>query len=99
MAYRLAARASSAIAYQQARIEQAGAQAILGAALEPREIELSTAKALDELSKVNRAELADEDFSAYNDATMRVSASRWVMNPTTPRSIEVSKLAALSRQG
>ena len=89
----------SAIAYQQARLEQAGAQAILGAAMKPREIEASTAKALDELSKVNRAELADEDFSAYNDAAMRVSASRWVMNPTTPRSIEVSKLAALSRQG
>jgi hypothetical protein len=89
----------SGIAYLLARIEQAGATAILGAAMKPLEIETSTAKALDELAKVNRAELADEDFATYNDAAMRVSASRWVGKPHAPISVESTKLAALTRQG
>ncbi len=87
------------IAYLQARIEQAGAIAILGAALKPLEIESSTAKALDALAKVNRSELADEDFATYNDAAMRVSASRWTGKPHGAISVEASKLAALTRQG
>lgn len=89
----------SGIAYQQARIEQAGAIAILGTALKPLEIETATAKALEELAKVNRVELADEDFASYNDAAMRVSASRWVSKPHAAISIESIKLAALTRQG
>ncbi len=89
----------SSIAYQQARIEQAGAIAILGDAMKPLEIETSTARALDELAKVNRAELADEDFASYNDAAMRVSASRWVSKPQAGIGIESTRLVALSRQG
>jgi hypothetical protein len=89
----------SAIAYQQARIEQAGAVVILGVAFKAHEIEKSTALALEELSKVNRAELADDDAAAYNDASMRVSASRWISNPNARPPMEAAKVAALARQG
>jgi hypothetical protein len=89
----------SAIAYQQARIEQAGAVAILGAAFKAQEIEKSTAQALDELAKVNRAELADDDIAAYNDASIRVSASRWISNPKARSPMEPAKIAALAKQG
>jgi hypothetical protein len=34
-------------------------------------------KALDELARVNKAELTEDDQAAMNDAVMRVNASRW----------------------
>jgi hypothetical protein len=53
----------SSLAFQRARAgEQPGAAA---------------ARALLELAKVNKAELAEEDAAAYRDAAMRVNASRW----------------------
>lgn len=39
--------------------------------------EAAATRALLELAKVNRTELADEDAAAYRDAAMRVNASRW----------------------
>jgi hypothetical protein len=61
------AGAWSSLAYQRAR---AGGDA-----------EAAAARALAELSGVNKAELADGDLAAYNDAAMRVSASRWAAAP------------------
>ena len=39
--------------------------------------EAAASRALLELAKVDKAELAEEDTAAYRDAAMRVSASRW----------------------
>ena len=36
-------------------------------------------RALLELSRVNKTELAEEDVTAYSDAAMRVNASRWAL--------------------
>lgn len=57
-----------AMAFQQARRNAADPAA-------------AAARALTELGGVNRAELPDEDQSAYNDAAMRVSAVRWALVP------------------
>jgi hypothetical protein len=38
-------------------------------------------RALAELGSVRRADLAEEDAAAYNDAAMRVNASRWAAVP------------------
>ncbi|MFY3384000.1 hypothetical protein [Paracidovorax sp. MALMAid1276] len=59
-----------AAAFQQARQNMA----------EPA-VAAAAARALTELSGVSRAELPDEDLSAYNDAAMRVSAVRWALVP------------------
>lgn len=59
-----------AAAFQQAR-KNAADPAVAAAA----------ARALTELSGVSKAELPDEDQSAYNDAAMRVSAVRWALVP------------------
>ena len=44
-------------------------------------VAVAAARALTELSGVSKAELPDEDQSAYNDAAMRVSAERWALVP------------------
>src|SRR5690606_21528130 len=59
-----------ATAFQQARQNVAG-PAVAAAA----------ARALTEFAGVSRADLPDEDQSAYNDAAMRVSAVRWALVP------------------
>lgn len=41
--------------------------------------EAAATRALLELAKVNKTELAEEDAAAYSDAAMRVNASRWGM--------------------
>ena len=38
-------------------------------------------RALQELAAVNKTELTDDDQGEYNDAAMRVSASRWAAEP------------------
>jgi hypothetical protein len=43
--------------------------------------EAAAARALSELAAVDKSELTDEDLVAYNDAAMRVSASRWAAVP------------------
>ena len=48
--------------------------------------------AVQELIAINKLELADEDLAAYNDAAMRVGASRWGAEPerkTTPAGLEI----------
>jgi len=46
--------------------------------------EAAASRALLELAKVDKAELAEEDASAYRDAAMRVNASRWGISAATP---------------
>ena len=46
------------------------------------EAETAAGRALVELSGIRKAELTDGDRAAYNDAAMRVSASRWAATPT-----------------
>ena len=61
----------SALAYQRARTgEQDGAPA-----------QAAASRALDALSRVSKAELAEDDLPAYADAAMRVNASRWALQP------------------
>jgi len=36
---------------------------------------------ISELAGVNKAELSEDDFGAYNDAAMRVGAARWAAEP------------------
>jgi hypothetical protein len=65
----------SAIAYRRAR--QGGAidsEATAAGAAE---------RALDELAAVDKAELTDADIAAFNDAAIRVNASRWAADSST----------------
>ena len=57
----------SGLAYQHARRGEPAAEA--------------AQRALVELAAVERTELADEDLAAYNDASIRVGASRWAALP------------------
>jgi len=41
----------------------------------------AAALAIAELAAINKTELADDDASAYNDAAIRVGASRWAAEP------------------
>jgi len=66
----------SAVAFQQAR------KGVGAAAPEPA-VAAAAARALTEFTGVSKADLPDEDQSAYNDAAMRVSAVRWALVPTT----------------
>jgi hypothetical protein len=45
----------------------------------------ASTRALDELSRVRKEELTDEDRRVYADAAMRVSASRWASMPVPPQ--------------
>ncbi len=58
----------SGLAYQRTRLATPNASA-------------AAERALSELASVVRAELPDEDQAAYNDAAMRVNASRWAAAP------------------
>ncbi len=58
----------SSLAYQQARKSDGTAQAL-------------AERAVSELASVSKTELPDEDQAAYNDAAMRVNASRWAAVP------------------
>lgn len=44
----------------------------------------AAARALQELARVDKHELTDEDQRTYADAAMRVNASRWAALPATP---------------
>ncbi|MES2608994.1 MAG: hypothetical protein V4679_02085 [Pseudomonadota bacterium] len=62
----------SALAFQQARKDAAGAP-----------VSAAAARALAEFSGVSKNDLPDEDQPAYNDAAMRVGAVRWALVPTS----------------
>lgn len=59
----------STIAYERTRLGQPGTAA--------------AERAIAELASVQRSELVDGDHAAYNDAAMRVNASRWAAVPDT----------------
>ena len=60
----------SSLAYQRARAGEAA--------------ETAAARAVAELSGVNKSELADGDTLAYSDAATRVNASRWALSAVSP---------------
>lgn len=62
----------SALAYQRARQGQPADAAAMSQAAQ---------RALAELAGVNKDELTDDDLPLYNDAAMRVNASRWAALP------------------
>lgn len=61
----------SSLAYQYSRRADAAAST-------------AAQRALAELAAVNKTELSDDDRSEYSDAAIRVGASRWAAEPTTP---------------
>ena len=65
----------SAIAYRRAR---------LGGAVDTEATAAGAAeRALDELAAVDKAELTDDDQAPFNDAAIRVNASRWAADSST----------------
>jgi hypothetical protein len=60
----------ASLAYQRARMGESGDAAAI--------------RAITELAGVNKSELTEEDLRTYNDAAMRVNASRWAAVPPTP---------------
>lgn len=47
-------------------------------------------RAIQELAGVNKADLSEDDAAAYNDAAMRVGASRWAAEAPAPTAAELS---------
>lgn len=79
------------LAYERAR--RADAQ--------PASVREAAMRAIDELATVDKTELSEADAAAYNDAAMRVGASRWALEPG-PRSAATSadaKLAIVTSAG
>jgi len=60
----------------------------------PAAAESAARRALSELADVARGELADEDFGAWNEAAIRVGASRWAAMPAAvqvaPRNVRIA---------
>jgi hypothetical protein len=63
----------STVAFETARAEQGAPTAHIAAQ-----------RALDALAAVDKTELADDDAAEYNDAAVRVGASRWGAGPGLP---------------
>lgn len=61
----------STLAYEEAR---------MGEPAQP-----AAERAIAELGSVHKADLAEEDVPAWNEAAMRVNASRWAAVPTSPQ--------------
>ncbi len=61
----------ASLAHQYARRPEVGAAAVMGAGQ----------RALDALAAVDKSDLVDADLVAYNDAAIRVGASRWAAAP------------------
>lgn len=56
-------------------------------------------RALDELASVQRGELAEEDQPAWNDAAMRVNASRWAVVPAISPAAPGARPSVLTQAG
>jgi hypothetical protein len=75
----------ASLAYQRARMgESADAAAI---------------RAITELAGINKSELTEEDLPAYNDAAMRVNASRWAAVPPTPAATGTKRVRIITVAG
>jgi hypothetical protein len=75
----------SALAYERARLGEP-AQA-------------AAERALAELASVGKAELAEDDQAAYNDAAMRANASRWAAVPHVDAAPDPRRPAILTQPG
>jgi hypothetical protein len=64
----------ASLAFERTRSTQAAPEAAATAAK----------RAIDELAGIDKAEVTDDDLAAYNDAAMRVNASRWAAMPAAP---------------
>lgn len=78
----------SALAFQQARKDAAGAP-----------VSAAAARALAEFSGVSKNDLPDEDQAAYNDAAMRVGAVRWALVPTSLPAAQGNRPGILTEPG
>jgi hypothetical protein len=56
-------------------------------------------RALAELASVRKAELAEDDQAGYNDAVMRVNASRWAAVPSGDAAPDLRRPAVLTQPG
>lgn len=56
-------------------------------------------RAMQELAAVDKAQLTDDDQAAYNDAAMRVNASRWAADATPARKAALALVASPGRPG
>jgi len=75
----------ASLAYQRARMgESADAAAI---------------RAITELAGINKSELAEQDLPAYNDAAMRVNASRWAAVPPAPAAARTKRVRIITAAG
>jgi hypothetical protein len=75
----------STLAYEQAR---------LGRPAQP-----AAEQALADLASVAKSEVAEDDQAAFNDAVMRVNASRWAAVPASPSPSPGVRPAILTRAG
>ena len=75
----------SSLAYHRARMgESADAAAI---------------RAITELAGIDKSELAEEDLRTYNDAAMRVNASRWAAVPPSPAEKKATRVRIVTAAG
>ncbi len=74
----------ASLAYQRARRPELGAPAVQQAGQ----------RALDELAGIDKSELMESDAYAYNDAAMRVGASRWATEVGAPAAKPTAKVSA-----
>jgi hypothetical protein len=59
----------------------------------------AAARALQELTAVDKQELAEEDASAYSDAAVRVGAIRWAIEPPRPPQTGLAVITAPGQPG
>jgi hypothetical protein len=60
----------------------------------------AAARAIGEFMAINKHDLTDDDLPAYNDAAMRVSASRWAAVPPVPQASKgVAMITASGQPG
>ncbi len=91
---RIDTAAAALPAYLKNRVQMRRAGILAGTAYQRvREDKLSAAAVLSQaaisaLGNVTKSELTDDDFSGYNDAAMRVNASRWAAEPALIASVK-----------
>jgi hypothetical protein len=56
-------------------------------------------RALEALAAINKSELTDDDLSRYNEAAMRVSASRWAAVPDAARKVAAKSIEVVFEPG
>jgi hypothetical protein len=91
----------SEVSKNRLRLRRAGVHASLAFG-QARKAEAPTAaaqRALAELASVNKAELTDSDRQDYNDAAIRVGASRWAAETALPRFAKLTVATEVGQAG